>query len=111
MTVYIFRNGKLVEKTLVSVPHRVQIVSDIAPYRSMVDGSMITGRAQHRTHLRDHNCIEIGNETMKTTPLPADNRKRRQVLREQLVNMSDRQADKIMSALREQSSQMAARGR
>jgi hypothetical protein len=36
---------------------------DIQPYVSMIDGSIINSRSQHRTHLRDHNCIEIGNET------------------------------------------------
>lgn len=35
---------------------------DIQPYQSMIDGSWITSRSHHRTHLRDHGCIEIGNE-------------------------------------------------
>lgn len=39
------------------------IAGDMQPYQSMITGEMITSRSQHRTHLRDHNCIEIGNET------------------------------------------------
>ena len=39
------------------------IMPDIEPYQSMVDGSMITSRSVHRAHLRQHNVIEIGNET------------------------------------------------
>jgi hypothetical protein len=35
---------------------------DIQPYRSQIDGSMITSRSQHRAHLKAHGCIEIGNE-------------------------------------------------
>lgn len=44
------------------------IMPDIAPYRSMVDGSMITSRSTHREHLKAHNCIEIGNETKYLKP-------------------------------------------
>ena len=39
------------------------IMPDIQPYQSQIDGTMITSRSQHRSHLRQHNCIEIGNET------------------------------------------------
>ncbi len=38
------------------------VMSDLAPYRSMVDGKMITSRSQHREHLRRHSLIEVGNE-------------------------------------------------
>jgi len=41
----------------------LQVVPDIAPYQSMVDGSMIMGRAQHKEHLRRNHLVEIGNET------------------------------------------------
>ena len=41
------------------------VIRDIEPYRSMVTGEMITGRRQHRDHLRAHNCIEVGNEKPK----------------------------------------------
>lgn len=39
------------------------ISPDIAPYRSQITGEMITSRSQHREHLKQHNCFEIGNET------------------------------------------------
>ena len=45
------------------------VQGDIQPYQSMITGEMITSRSQHREHLRQHNCFEIGNEvdyTMKT---------------------------------------------
>lgn len=48
------------------------IMSDIQPYRSMIDGRMITSRSEHRRHLRDHGCIEIGNENPYTPPPPID---------------------------------------
>jgi hypothetical protein len=40
--------------------HYVQ--PDIQPYKSMVDGSMITSRSQHRRHLKANGCEEVGND-------------------------------------------------
>lgn len=42
------------------------VMGDIQPYKSMITGEMIQGRRQHREHLRQHGCIEVGNE--KLTP-------------------------------------------
>ena len=42
-----------------------QVIKDIDPYVSMIDGSVITSRSQHREHLRAHGCIEVGNEKME----------------------------------------------
>lgn len=38
------------------------VMSDIQPYQSMIDGTQITSRSQHREHLKSNGCIEIGNE-------------------------------------------------
>ena len=38
------------------------IIAEIQPYRSQIDGSMITSRKQHRNHLKNNGCIEVGNE-------------------------------------------------
>lgn len=38
------------------------VMNDIQPYQSMIDGQMITSRSQHRTHLKQHGMVEIGNE-------------------------------------------------
>ena len=47
--------------------HRVicapQVINDIQPYQSQLTGEMIMSRSQHRDHLKDHNMIEVGNET------------------------------------------------
>ena len=40
------------------------VAADLAPYRSMVTGEMITSRSQHRSHLKAHGLIEVGNEKM-----------------------------------------------
>ena len=44
------------------------VFGDIQPYKSMIDGRMIMSRSQHRVHLKDNDCIEIGNEKMKPKP-------------------------------------------
>jgi len=39
------------------------VMGDIQPYQSMIDGTMITSRSHHRAHLRQHNCVEVGNDS------------------------------------------------
>lgn len=46
------------------------VMGDIQPYRSMVDGSVIGGRRQHRDHLRAHGCEEVGNEKLPAPSAP-----------------------------------------
>lgn len=45
-------------------PQAAMIMPDIAPYRSVIDGSEISSRSRHREHLRAHGCIEVGNERL-----------------------------------------------
>ena len=40
------------------------VMGDMAPYKSPLDGKMITSRSQHRAHLREHGVVEVGNEKM-----------------------------------------------
>lgn len=58
------------------------IMPDIKPYTSMLDGSLITSRSQHRAHLREHGCIEVGNERL---PPPKREFTAAQGLREELI--------------------------
>lgn len=39
-----------------------QVMKDIEPYQSMITGERITSRSHHREHLRDHECVEVGND-------------------------------------------------
>lgn len=45
-----------------------QVIKDLQPYRSMIDGSVIDGRKRHRDHLKAHGCIEVGNDTSHMKP-------------------------------------------
>lgn len=69
---YIAVGNSWVEVTpdYVPEPKSHQVMPDIQPYQSMVDGSMITSRSQHRAHLRQHGLVEIGNETKHLQPKP-----------------------------------------
>ena len=62
--------------------HGPEMMPDIAPYRSMITGEMITGRRQHREHLKRHDCQEVGNERM----VPQENVQFDQAYREQVRN-------------------------
>lgn len=44
------------------------IIPDIQPYKSMIDGSMITSRSKHREHLKAHGCVEVGNDSSVLNP-------------------------------------------
>ena len=79
------------------------VIKDIEPYKSMIDGRMITSRSQHRAHLRDNNCIEIGNEDpAKHVSRSAPQVTRREALHRQLGDMSDRQANQLLKQLKKE---------
>ncbi len=62
---FIYRDGQEIEIDLdAPLPPRKgpYIQSDIAPYRSMITREPITSRSEHRAHLRQHGCVEVGNE-------------------------------------------------
>lgn len=46
------------------------VADDIKPYRSMVDGRVISSRSAHRDHLKAHRLVEVGNETKYLQPKP-----------------------------------------
>jgi len=71
-TRYIQINGELVEvgKVVRSTdPVAPYVMPDIKPYQSMITGEIIASRSTHRQHLRQHGCIEVGNEKMSNAPL------------------------------------------
>jgi hypothetical protein len=70
---YVMRNGRLVRKRKAarrSAAAGLQIISDIAPYRTAATDvatgqrAVIGGRRQHREFLRRNGYVEIGNDYM-----------------------------------------------
>ncbi len=67
------KNGNLVEVNDDYTPEPrsdIHIIGDIKPYISMIDGREITSRSRHREHLRDHGCVEVGNDSSLSKPRP-----------------------------------------
>ena len=59
----------LTDKRPVTNDPGYMVMGDIQPYQSMIDGSMIQSRSRHREHLKDHGCIEVGNEKQVPKPI------------------------------------------
>jgi hypothetical protein len=45
-----------------------QVMRDLDGYQSMVDGSWIGSRSEHRDHLKRHSLRELGNDKPDFTP-------------------------------------------
>lgn len=54
--------GEYYARKYAGVERSAMLIRDIQPYRSIVDGSVVSGRRQHKDHLRAHGCVEVGNE-------------------------------------------------
>lgn len=72
---YYTRRAELAASRARSQCSAPMVIRDYAqPFLSMADGkTVITNRRQYREHLREHGCIEVGNEKLKPrewTPLP-----------------------------------------
>lgn len=55
------------------------VQSDIQGYISQIDGSYIESRSKHRAHLKQHGCIEVGNETQKNETPKQDPRLKQRI--------------------------------
>lgn len=75
-------------------PLAPMVVPDIKPYKSMLNGKMITSRSQHREHLKAHGAIEIGNEKLTHKGIPdVAPQQRQELIRAQINDMTNAQFD------------------
>jgi hypothetical protein len=56
------------EKEEMTYRESPMVISDIEGYVSQVDGSWIKSRSQHRSHLKEHKMIELGNDPIMKHP-------------------------------------------
>jgi hypothetical protein len=95
---YIQINGVLYEKgTEPGSPF--YIIPDIKPYKSMIDGSMITSRSKHREHLKANNCVEIGDSIKEIKPQSIPDvspQKRKELIVSQFSSMTDSEVRKMI---------------
>jgi hypothetical protein len=75
------------------------VMRDIEPYKNMIDGRIITSRSEHKALLKQHNCVEVGNDTshMKPKPVKYNFESRKKVLASQLADMSDKQVKSLIT--------------
>ena len=92
---WVYIGDKAYEKGTEPVSDAPLVMGDIAPYRSMIDGTWITSRSQHREHLRTHGCFEVGNETghllQDRRTFDVKPEQRRELIRAQVNEMTHRQ--------------------
>lgn len=92
---YVQVNGTLYEKGTEPVFDAPMVMPDIAPYRSMIDGSVIPSRSRHREHLRAHGYEEVGNDSSLTRPVQPNYdvkpEQRKELIRSQLNRMNHKQ--------------------
>ena len=95
---WIYVDGVAYEKGVDAMPETHHIIGEIQPYKSMIDGTMITSRAKHREHLKKHGCQELGNEPLKAKPqgIPDVNpQRRKELIRSQIAGMTNKQFDQM----------------
>lgn len=64
------------------------VMSDIQPYISQVDGSVIESRSKHKAHLRQHKMIELGNDVPKQHKPPELSRKSQEARKRQIAELT-----------------------
>ena len=101
---YVFIDGEFVERRKDEKGQYHYVQPDIQPYKSMVDGSMITSRSQHRRHLKAHGCEEVGtDDPAKHIRQEKQSNERLERLKYEVNNrMTNEQADRIIRQLRQE---------
>lgn len=89
MTVYIRRNGKIVERDSISYGKRMwatAVISDtMQPLKHMGTGRMTDSKSIFRADTKASGCVEIGNEAPKARhPIALDKGQRRDAIRKAL---------------------------
>ena len=88
---WVYIDGVAYEKGVDPMPDRVQIMREIEPYISQIDGSLITSRAKHQEHLRRHGYTEVGNDSSifkPPAPISAKSTTRKELLIAQVNAMT-----------------------
>lgn len=64
------------------------VMSDIDGYVSQVDGTWIKSRSHHRSHLREHRMIELGNDVIMKHPEAKISRKSQEARKRQIAELT-----------------------
>jgi hypothetical protein len=64
------------------------VMSDIDGYVSQVDGSWIKSRSEHRSHLKQHRMIELGNDVPQQHKAIEINKKSNEARKRQIAELA-----------------------
>jgi len=100
---YILVDGEFVERKKDAKGRYHYVVPDITPYKSMIDGKMVTSRSEHRRHLKANNCIEVGNDdpAKHIRQEKPDNSRLERLKWEVNNRLTNDQADRLLRDLRQ----------
>lgn len=76
------------EKEEMTYREAPMVMSDIDPYISQVDGSVIDSRSKHRSHLKQHRMIELGNDVIRKHPEAKLSRKSMEARKRQIAELT-----------------------
>jgi|TARA_R100001082_G_C4343268_1_gene151121 hypothetical protein len=72
---YIYSNGEIVKKPKIEKERNYSVISDVQPFTSPIDGTVLSSRSQIRDHERKHQVRQCGNDyTSSEKPSWWDNR-------------------------------------
>lgn len=100
---YVYIDGEFVERTKDAKGRYHYVIPDITPYKSMIDGKMVTSRSEHRRHLKANNCIEVGNDdpAKHIRQEKPDNSRLERLKWEVNKRLTNDQADRLLRELRQ----------
>jgi hypothetical protein len=101
---YVYIDGEFVERKKDEKGRYHYVMPDITPYRSMIDGKMVTSRSEHRRHLKANNCEEVGNDdpAKHIRREPEKNTRLERIKHMVNTRMTNEQADRILREIRQQ---------
>ncbi len=71
MTVFVMRDGKLVDRDIApprhSGPVRGVISDTMGPLRHPITGKLMDSKSRFRAETRAHGCVEVGNDQQRDT--------------------------------------------
>ena len=100
---YVYIDGEFVERKKDDKGRYHYVMPDITPYRSMIDGKMVTSRSEHRRHLKANNCEEVGNDdpAKHIRREPETNTRLERIKHMVNTRMTNEQADRILREIRQ----------
>ena len=89
MTVYVYRDGKIVPRTHEAKPWSVMVISDtMEPAKHMGTGRVLDSKSRFRADTKASGCVEIGNEPIRPrSKIMLDRSQRRDDIRRAVYNL------------------------